>query len=770
MKIYVYINEDVKGPFEKKEVFAMLAEGRITSQDCAFCEGDSEWVTVNDILKKNAPALFSVDQIEAAQQKTTPVSFVVPNYPQREIPKEIVPQRSFSGLIGKLAVVALIFGVCFYVFSESTLKQKLSSAWSNDSSALTKTNPSHLTETPSVSQESAPPSDQAPEVSTSSPQPESTDSVTVPSSADAEQMATVSPVTDSPMTEESQKPTPSPTAQRTIGFSRSASDFFKIKKIACVERSQKDEFRVAWLQLPGTRFTWKAKQFVPYIEVQLQAAEQYLAKDTFIHVHFFDSDKKLLETLSEPVISWFGPKIKYSPPALIPKIKVESVYFPLPACITGKQWSAIVVFGDQNSATSSIYPSNTSMFGRDYPDKELVGKRVPNAIEREAAIDPVTQVVMETLNPKQPTMTLFMRLPIGARSGKEAKGVLALCLLAKNPTEIQQMLQRCDRDEDGRIFKDINTAFQILEKLIDPSIAEDLKNRIAARTPDDDAKIVEDMQNILNGMVNDPDDKILTGCRNRVKELVGQIYRNNLVKLADRHQLAILAWGSRRLWDPKLSFDEQSRKANREMDETFDDVARAWEKGVDKLSKQFGFPSNEFLLTGMSGAAQYACRLALRKPERFLAVHVHIPSSFDKPTPEASKVLWLLTTGEKEGGYPSATRFFNECKGLGYPMIFKGIPGLGHAGSRIADQLGLEFFEYALSIKESHEKLTANRSASLLQQSVGLPEPWPDSFKKPAAIGDILNQDTFPANEADFVPQNFRVALPTASITAAWKQ
>jgi len=278
------------------------------------------------------------------------------------------------------------------------------------------------------------------------------------------------------------------------------------------------------------------------------------------------------------------------------------------------------------------------------------------------------------------------------------------------------------------------------------------------------------LANSLKEIPVDPDDKILTGCRNRVNDLVGRIYRNNLVKLADQHQLAILAWGARRLWNPKLSFDEQSRKTNREMDETFDDVAKAWEKGVDKLSKQFGFPSNGFLLTGMSGAAQYACRLALRKPDRFLAVHVHIPSSFDKPTPEASKVLWLLTTGEKEGGYPAAKRFFNECKGLGYPMIFKGIPGLGHQVSRMADQLGLEFFEYALSLKEAHAKLTANSSVSLLQQSVGQPEPWPDSFKKPAAIGDILNQDTFATNEADFVPQNFRVALPTASIAAAWRQ
>jgi len=68
----------------------------------------------------------------------------------------------------------------------------------------------------------------------------------------------------------------------------------------------------------------------------------------------------------------------------------------------GKEWTAIAVFGDEHSAVSSIYPNTASMFGRNYPDQELVERRVLDVVEREAAIDPVTQVVIETLNPKQP--------------------------------------------------------------------------------------------------------------------------------------------------------------------------------------------------------------------------------------------------------------------------------------------------------------------------------------------------------------------------------
>jgi len=72
--------------------------------------------------------------------------------------------------------------------------------------------------------------------------------------------------------------------------SRSSADFFKIMKIECVQKAPHDELRAAWLQLPATRFAWKTKQFVPYIEVQLQTAEQYLVKDTFVRVHFTGID------------------------------------------------------------------------------------------------------------------------------------------------------------------------------------------------------------------------------------------------------------------------------------------------------------------------------------------------------------------------------------------------------------------------------------------------------------------------------------------------
>ena len=126
--------------------------------------------------------------------------------------------------------------------------------------------------------------------------------------------------------------------------------------------------------------------------------------------------------------------------------------------------------------------------------------------------------------------------------------------------------------------------------------------------------------------------------------------------------------------------------------------------GVRELGDKYGIPQKNFLLWGNCGSAQFAARLCLRKPEYFLAIHVHMPGSYDKPTPEAAKVLWCLTIGELEGGYERSKRWVKTVRGMGYPIVYKAIPGLGHAGHPDA-ALGFEFFEFALLQENKREAL-----------------------------------------------------------------
>jgi hypothetical protein len=199
-------------------------------------------------------------------------------------------------------------------------------------------------------------------------------------------------------------------------------------------------------------------------------------------------------------------------------------------------------------------------------------------------------------------------------------------------------------------------------------------------------------------------------------------------------------------------------------------VAGAWERGVRELSDKYGIPSKNFLLWGNCGSAQWAARLCLRKPDYFLAVHVHIASSYDKPTPEAAKVLWCLTIGELEGGYERSKRFVAACRELGYPMVYKAIVGLGHAGHPVATDLGFEFFKFALQQKDKRDALDAANSSNLVIQTAdsGPAQPWLEAFKRPPYYGDIVNQELFPSAQVDMIPTGFRIPLPTQELADIW--
>ncbi|MDD4017066.1 MAG: hypothetical protein PHV28_03890 [Kiritimatiellae bacterium] len=248
----------------------------------------------------------------------------------------------------------------------------------------------------------------------------------------------------------------------------------------------------------------------------------------------------------------------------------------------------------------------------------------------------------------------------------------------------------------------------------------------------------------------------------------------SVLRFAEKHKLVILCWGSRSLWDPRTNWDDQSKGVGKQMDETFDEVSAAWARGVEELSqKKYGMPEKGFLLWGVSGSAQYAQRLALRKPQYFLAVHVHIPSSFDKPTREASQVLWCLTTGENESGYERSLRFLSTCREMGYPIIYKAIPGLGHQGHPVAERLGLSFFEYALSLRDEKSAFEDARkgtySGAKKAGGADHERPWPESFSSPACVGDVVNQEVLSFDKAAWIPSSFRIDLPTQTLADIWK-
>jgi len=223
-----------------------------------------------------------------------------------------------------------------------------------------------------------------------------------------------------------------------------------------------------------------------------------------------------------------------------------------------------------------------------------------------------------------------------------------------------------------------------------------------------------------------------------------------LLGFANKHKLAVLVWASRRIWDANQSYDELDSAKAKKINAELNAVANAWSQGVDELVKKYGIPRDGYLLWGNCGSAQWAHRIALRKPEHFLAAYIHMPSSFDKPVPAASKIWWCLTTGENYGGYGPSTRWFAEATKNGYPLIYRPVPGLRHDPTTyINSELTLGFFEFALEQRDN-----PNRA---------------EFFTKPKYYADYVNQVVFPAAEADKIPAAFRVALPTKKFADLWK-
>jgi len=246
---------------------------------------------------------------------------------------------------------------------------------------------------------------------------------------------------------------------------------------------------------------------------------------------------------------------------------------------------------------------------------------------------------------------------------------------------------------------------------------------------------------------------------------------NGLLAFANKHKLAVLAWASNSSLWARANYDDQTPAQAREVKASFTIVANAWERGVLELGEKYGLPTKDFLMWGQCGSAHLAHALCLAKPNYFLAIDVHIPGFFEKPTPEASKVLWCITTGELYGSYDYSLRFVNDCKKLGYPIVYKAIVGLGHAGHPDATAMGLTFFEFALTQKDLREEYERKMSSSIDKAQMAKsdePLPWPESFQNPLYYGDIINQESYPAAQKNMIPEKFRIPIPTKEIRAIW--
>jgi predicted esterase len=243
-------------------------------------------------------------------------------------------------------------------------------------------------------------------------------------------------------------------------------------------------------------------------------------------------------------------------------------------------------------------------------------------------------------------------------------------------------------------------------------------------------------------------------------------------KFADDHNLAIVTWTTATMYSTADSFDLNPIE-ERDPYNSMEDCFRTWKVGMDRLCRDYGLPTSGYLIYGYSRGAQWAHRIVLRSPEKFLAIHIHINSSYAEPTPEASHCLWLVTTGELEHGNKAARLFYQKGMALNYPILLRIYPGKAHEIFPEEVTLGLKFFDYALQLKDQQLQATAAKEAATVastspDQPFVLDESLLQDFRHPPYYGDFLNGDAYPTSQASVLSESQRIGIPTVDIAKAW--
>lgn len=230
-----------------------------------------------------------------------------------------------------------------------------------------------------------------------------------------------------------------------------------------------------------------------------------------------------------------------------------------------------------------------------------------------------------------------------------------------------------------------------------------------------------------------------------------------IVKFSDENNLALVSWTNFKGYNVFTDTVDLEDAEKERYDKEYGLRVKEWKTGFKRLCRKTKIPEDNILIYGISGGAQMAHRLVLREPEMFSAIHIHINSSYDVPTPDGSKVLWLVTTGEVEHGYSSAINFYRNSLVMGYHMIFKAGENLGHQNSPEIQGLSYEFFKYCLKFGVFADSDVAKDVSHF------------ELMKYPPYVGDLRNQWAVEVSLAEaLIDKSDMVALPTKDLARAW--
>jgi hypothetical protein len=799
MKIFVLVGVEERGPYTKSEIFALMKDGSVSADALGRWENETDWKPVNKILAGGNLGLFSVEEIAKKQEELPEAAPIVADFlpPRREI-ETAPPSRSRKVYAVAFVAAVLAIGSGLFMFHVS----KNDSEDHPNLAAQPPQTPANAISPPPSTQRQVAQATTPPKVPVSSPTPNLSELRDTATNAQmGQQQNQNANAADNPPVLSESLPTPIPqnvepppaavaseapehppfqtttrSFQLGIPPGNTAGQFWVSQPVEsprgvlvlCLEANRDAEAAV------------KAPVWLDYARNQGLAlvAVAFTPQNGYPHAEN-GSAQLLFDGLGK---AGFGRL-----PLLVYGLGKGGTFASSLANIAGSRINSWAVFTDTLYTIPSPDDKRPALIGCDY-EVSRINPNILKAFEagRDRDLKWAWLTVVGSPNDRISRFEDFVRryfAAILAHGPRDAWWVKIDTLDASKFENISTSLKSIAWLPDESLLSAWKTMMPTPEQQKDPVlVTKKMATKVKAqpeiemflRLPPQHSK-EHPIKGTLAFCTWEGDANVIrkellyrTDMKMVAAGPAGVVAR--LIRYAEEHDMAVLTWTTKQVWSLQGSTDELNRKAEREFDQNFDRLANAWENGLKSLARDNNIPDSDLLLYGISRGAQWAHRLALRKPNRFLAVHVHIPSTFDAPTDKANKVLWLVTTGERESGYERASRFYQECRKLGYPIIFKAIMDLGHNDSPVAENLGFRFFDYALAMRDQRDELAASMSNPILREEARNSGPWNKDFHQPPFVGDFLNQDMFPLKEAQMIPIPLQVPLPTERIAQAWNK
>lgn len=169
------------------------------------------------------------------------------------------------------------------------------------------------------------------------------------------------------------------------------------------------------------------------------------------------------------------------------------------------------------------------------------------------------------------------------------------------------------------------------------------------------------------------------------------------------------------------------------------------ERALAELKRRSGVATDQVLFFGFSAGAHFVHRFALWKPQRVKAFVAYSAGWWSEPTARVKNVPALIMCGEADERYAATFEFFKRGQRLGCPWVWRSYKETGHVLTPAVRGMAEVFLAHYAGI----------------EGQAGVAGPL---------YGDIQTYRSVGSAERETIPEEFRIALPSAAVAEIWEK